>query len=822
MASNGLQPLIVDRSSTSSASEEVSGELTSADYAMACESHSRSSFAMLVNDSNSDVSIDSDGRPPPDPENSLAATKKVPPTVIDRLHLDLVQLPNTLPNGCFASVSYAAEMERFAQKHNADAFVDPFEEEDRRSRTEMWVESTSAACPSDDEKRSLPKEESDDDTIPQVRVFECSEKSVSASPPGNTTTSTTGGDDEPSHSVQIQINDELLPSGHQQTMNRLDSLATSEMSETQSVVSSDIDKISLLKLRFKSNLQKAREDAKKEVDLEKFDRFWLYCYNKGEEAKKERDEHAAEAREVNRRRGRTPTIERVVLYYTTDRRLSLTPSQPSLSPSPDLYSQRSQLENSARQLFIQPKKPPVVQQDSVTSEPIGDIPPIIPTTANQLPGATSSLSYQTHPCGHIVIYESEEKQPCSDRRSEEATDLSLEQFSSLIPAEINIDTEVESIDEKSEYLLFRLAGTSESDTEEGRVEVSSKAVEQQSATTSTNQLMRIPHVPTSDPVISNQRRSEAPSSYKSEVQTETAATARENREENNQQSPTKDMQGETIPTTDSPSISPLPPIMVLADAPETDVALPDFKEALSENEMSSLEDLLAFETRPSSSHRKSVSFNDVIDASMNEMPRKTPSPELYSNVKPILKKDSKQRESMRRLLDYTVERLYKDLRMLVEERDRSVHALELTPEDKVEDLSPQSNIFQQKYREKLLENKLTLDKRIDQVWMKLRELAVDGPAAEFVFGVRHSSELTLNIRRQLSGWNGFARRESIPINTKNSLHDMELASDFSRRLSRVREQLRRNDLDPFEDDRTMEDMLMVVSRIIGKREKFTS
>ncbi|VDL66194.1 unnamed protein product [Nippostrongylus brasiliensis] len=238
--------------------------------------------------------------------------------------------------------------------------------------------------------------------------------------------------------------------------------------------------------------------------------------------------------------------------------------------------------------------------------------------------------------------------------------------------------------------------------------------------------------------------------------------------------------------------------------------------------MSSLEDLLAFETRPSSSHRKSVSFNDVIDASMNEMPRKTPSPELYSNVKPILKKDSKQRESMRRLLDYTVERLYKDLRMLVEERDRSVHALELTPEDKVEDLSPQSNIFQQKYREKLLENKLTLDKRIDQVWMKLRELAVDGPAAEFVFGVRHSSELTLNIRRQLSGWNGFARRESIPINTKNSLHDMELASDFSRRLSRVREQLRRSDLDPFEDDRTMEDMLMVVSRIIGKREKFTS
>ncbi|KHJ82667.1 hypothetical protein OESDEN_17639 [Oesophagostomum dentatum] len=69
---------------------------------------------------------------------------------------------------------------------------------------------------------------------------------------------------------------------------------------------------------------------------------------------------------------------------------------------------------------------------------------------------------------------------------------------------------------------------------------------------------------------------------------------------------------------------------------------------------------------------------------------------------------------MRRLLEYAAERLYRDLLMLIEERDRSIHALEITPKDE-EDLSEKTSIFQKNYREKLLENKLALDKRIDQV-----------------------------------------------------------------------------------------------------------
>ncbi|KAK5970583.1 hypothetical protein GCK32_022403, partial [Trichostrongylus colubriformis] len=80
---------------------------------------------------------------------------------------------------------------------------------------------------------------------------------------------------------------------------------------------------------------------------------------------------------------------------------------------------------------------------------------------------------------------------------------------------------------------------------------------------------------------------------------------------------------------------------------------------------------------------------------------------------------------MRRLLDYAAERLYKDLLMLIEERDRAIHALELTPEDDDNVLSTRTCIFQ-------------------KVWLKLKDMAVDGPIAEFINGVRHSSELTLN------------------------------------------------------------------------------
>ncbi|KAK6024011.1 hypothetical protein OSTOST_10187 [Ostertagia ostertagi] len=132
---------------------------------------------------------------------------------------------------------------------------------------------------------------------------------------------------------------------------------------------------------------------------------------------------------------------------------------------------------------------------------------------------------------------------------------------------------------------------------------------------------------------------------------------------------------EMLDQTTSTSHSPVPPTVHLEDTPDTDVSLPDFREQLSDIDTSSLEDLLAMDTRPNSSNRKSVSFSDFIDVEIvtPELPKKSPSPEFRNfTVKPILKKDSKQAESMRRLLNYAAERLYKDLLMLIEERDRAI------------------------------------------------------------------------------------------------------------------------------------------------------
>ncbi|KHJ89871.1 hypothetical protein OESDEN_10295 [Oesophagostomum dentatum] len=106
------------------------------------------------------------------------------------------------------------------------------------------------------------------------------------------------------------------------------------------------------------------------------------------------------------------------------------------------------------------------------------------------------------------------------------------------------------------------------------------------------------------------------------------------------------------------------------------------------------------------------------------------------------------------------------------------------------------------------------------VWTKLKDLPIDGHKAHLVYGVRHSSELTLNIKRRLGGF----RRSSCQIESKPR-NGMEMASDFSRRLSRVREQMIRRDsgsLLPGEDHRSMEDLLNAVSRIFGSYEKLTS
>ncbi|VDO82567.1 unnamed protein product [Heligmosomoides polygyrus] len=296
-------------------------------------------------------------------------------------------------------------------------------------------------------------------------------------------------------------------------------------------------------------------------------------------------------------------------------------------------------------------------------------------------------------------------------------------------------------------------------------------------------------------VIADGGRSESVATYKKEVRDKSTVTTPSL---DSEVQPTKaTMQDQTTSTYQSPVHSPLPPLVVLEDAPDTDVSLPDFREQFSDIESSSIEDLLAIDTRPSSSNRKSVTFSDHVDVESisPDIRKKSPSPDSYNfTVKPILKKEDKQAESMRRLLEYAAQRLYRDLLMLVEERDRAMHALELTPEDEENVLTPQTSVFQ-------------------RVWLKLKDMALDDAAASFVYGVRSSSQLTLNVKRRFNS----IMKETYPMRRKSNC-EMMLTNEFSTKASQIHEQLRRHD-SLEEDRRSTEDLLKAVSRIIENREK---
>ncbi|KAK5973742.1 hypothetical protein GCK32_014764 [Trichostrongylus colubriformis] len=368
--------------------------------------------------------------------------------------------------------------------------------------------------------------------------------------------------------------------------------------------------------------------------MENFDRFWRYLYNKSEPSeereKKKRDEKHEE-RNTGRRRGRTPTpsIERVVLYYTTDRRISMTPSFSSLSPSPTPNSQRSFVLDSGRHLFIQSNKPAVTSQDSLSSEPLGDI--VVPIAAqkspappessvaskpvrNSAPAAavrkppvssqdSMSVSLSSEPIGDIVvptvrrppngsnpeksmlqrtldhgivIYESEEPTSSKEEAAAEAMKVESETHASTGQGE---RPESESSSAAERNLFFQLDELSGSDEpEEGRVDVKSHVYEvnllpspltpENRLTDQSTSTADLPHV-----VRRRQGRDDEAVAYKKAQSDKSTVTT-----------PPLDVQVHSTKkqmldqATSTTSHSPTPPTVVFEDAPETDVSLPDFKD----------------------------------------------------------------------------------------------------------------------------------------------------------------------------------------------------------------------------------------------------
>ncbi|CBK19480.1 DEgenerin Like [Caenorhabditis elegans] len=109
-----------------------------------------------------------------------------------------------------------------------------------------------------------------------------------------------------------------------------------------------------------------------------------------------------------------------------------------------------------------------------------------------------------------------------------------------------------------------------------------------------------------------------------------------------------------------------------------------------------------------------------------------------------------EKENMIRAFSFKLsESFYKDLKILVVERDRAKEAMDILPAKTMKELSEECNYYQTRYRVRIEQNKEKLDRRIEEVWKKLLKMPIESQEVIDFISVAHSELLTLNARRNL-------------------------------------------------------------------------
>uniref|UniRef100_A0A8R1E8K0 Uncharacterized protein n=1 Tax=Caenorhabditis japonica TaxID=281687 RepID=A0A8R1E8K0_CAEJA len=120
---------------------------------------------------------------------------------------------------------------------------------------------------------------------------------------------------------------------------------------------------------------------------------------------------------------------------------------------------------------------------------------------------------------------------------------------------------------------------------------------------------------------------------------------------------------------------------------------------------------------------------------------------------PIIPENTKkcrEKENMIREISFKIsENLFKDLKILIVERDRARQAMHILPAKMAKELSEECNYFQTRYRLRIEQNKEKLDRRIDEIWRKLIKMPIESPEIVAFISVAHSEQLTVNARRNL-------------------------------------------------------------------------
>ncbi|CAJ0928591.1 unnamed protein product, partial [Mesorhabditis belari] len=552
-----------------------------------------------------------------------------------------------------------------------------------------------------------------------------------------------------------------------------------------SYVSSDMDRSSLMKMNYNSNVdQAAWKDGHVEVDIAEVDHFWDYRYAKDQNEKEKEKEKEEDEKEEKPSKANTPTGEPEtgtvlkksvkgqdqLLASTVQRYYGRRTPLPSITP-----------DSATNKSFNFDESSQIIAISSPESEGVSIV---IPTNTKEITQITVQQEEKADESQGSISIGSLSESDADDEEIKEELNQS-QNFFRL--AKISSGSDTDQIDDLVVDEDLPPKSEDQSLARRGRKGTPHPSAEIRDRRKGNRGGLHPSTNPSTTPALISPQNTLIRMMLKRSASTESSAQLKKTSNH----------------TSMNDTAFHSPELTYDSASPR----LTDSQESLLEDE-ERLNALL--EASGSPNGRKSVTFSEVTD---NGPLLRSSSAIRLRGYKGILKKEDKQRESVRRILEYASERLYKDLCLLIEERDRAICALEITPID-TSGMSPHSAEAQINYRDQLLQNKGTLDARIDTLWRKLKNAPIDFVKLQcaWIFTVSESSQLTMKIRRRV-----LPRRNSAYFSLeRKKKSDIELASEYAQKLARMRAELIRKDSE--HEDQDYLTLLQRVSKTLGNQD----
>ncbi|CAL2039829.1 unnamed protein product [Caenorhabditis brenneri] len=199
---------------------------------------------------------------------------------------------NDITSSQAKEISYEEEMRHFLAKNShlvTNVFADPFDSDERKSRTEMWVEAATENLVDEGEtSENIEKEKSMEKNLEyELELQNMTTESLDEEEEGveeilEMKNEELGGEEE-ENGVKLveEVVDDVEEGKDNSSARNEDKIVPPivHQSTSDSLVSSNITESSILNSTMKTHLKEATE-AQSEINIKDVDRFWDYLYNK--------------------------------------------------------------------------------------------------------------------------------------------------------------------------------------------------------------------------------------------------------------------------------------------------------------------------------------------------------------------------------------------------------------------------------------------------------------------------------------------------------------------------------------------------------------